>query len=69
VVELAGVRAGQADVARHRVFIDVDQAAGGAGTAALADMFEEGDGLGFGRRPPSSGVPLRSEKAFLQVRQ
>jgi hypothetical protein len=39
VVEFVGVRASQADVACHRVLIDLDEAAGGAGAATLAEMF------------------------------
>jgi hypothetical protein len=65
VVELVGVRASEADVARHRVLIDLDQAAGGAGAATLADVFEEGDGLILGQASAFERGPFAFGKGLL----
>src|SRR3954468_876153 len=49
VVEVVGVAAGLAQVAGDGVLVDFDQAAGGPGAGALADVLQDADGLVQGK--------------------
>jgi len=69
VVEFLGMAAGECQIAGHGVLVDVHQAAGGPGPAALADVAQDIEDLLIGRRDCSRTVPLRSEKRALQARQ
>src|ERR1700740_3687730 len=59
------MRPSQADVARDRVLVHLDQAAGGAGAATLAQGFEEGEGLVLGAAGVFQGGAPRVREGFL----
>ena len=69
VVEVPGVPAGQAAVAGDRVGVHPAEPAGLADAAALGDVLQDRDDLLGGQPGVEQGVPLRSEKRALQVRQ
>jgi hypothetical protein len=69
VVELAGVVAGRAAVADHRVAVHLHQPGGGADAGPLGEVLEERERLSSVSCETNRGAPLRSEKRALQVRQ
>src|SRR5206468_3056743 len=58
VVELRGVGPGDRQVSGHGVLVDLDQAAGGPGAAALAEVIEDGQGLLVGQPGVLQDGPL-----------
>ena len=69
VVEPPGVLAGDPAVAGDGVAVHLAEPAGLADAAALGDVLQDRLDLLGGSRAPNRGVPLRSEKRALQVRQ
>ena len=61
--------AGQFRQAGDGVAVDVEEASGLPDATALAEVVEDGAGLLLGQVGVDSGVPLRSEKRYLQALQ